>query len=106
MSSIETRTATAVSSLLSVMRYTECMQDDRFDKLFSYMEKRFDAIETKLDAKADKADVDHLINTMDDFIRRITDSDTEQAARDAQWNRPLEWAREVSKKTGVPLPDL
>ena len=53
------------------------MQDDRFDKLFSYMEKRFDAIETKLDAKADKADVDHLINTMDDFIRRITDSDTE-----------------------------
>jgi hypothetical protein len=30
----------------------------------------------------------------------------DQAARNAQWNRLVEWARKVSEKTGVPLPDL
>lgn len=82
------------------------MNDDQFDKLFRYVQQRFDTVEKKLDDKSDKADVHHLIDTMDDFIRRITDSEDEQAARDAQWNRLVEWAREVSKKTGVPLPDL
>lgn len=86
--------------------YNRIMNDDQFDKLFKYVERRFDTVEEKLDRKSEKADVEHLINTMDDFIRRITDSDDEQAARDAQWNRLVEWAREVSKKTGVPLPDL
>lgn len=70
------------------------------------MTERFDSIEEKLDQKADKVDLDRLINTMDDFIRQITDRDAENAARDAQFARLLEWAREVSKKTGVPLPNL
>ena len=53
-----------------------------------------------------KDDLEHLRNTMDDFIRQITDNNAENAARDAQFARLLEWAREVSKKTGVPLPNL
>lgn len=51
------------------------------------MTERFDSIDEKLDQKASKTDMDRLINTMDDFIQRITDSETEQAARDAQFAR-------------------
>lgn len=82
------------------------MDDDQLTRLLKYMTERFDSLDEKLDRKADKADVERLINTMDDFIRRITDNETEQAARDAQFARLVEWAREVSKKTGVPLPNL
>lgn len=69
-------------------------------------EQRFNTIEDKLDDKADKTSLDNLTNTIDNFLKRIDDSDAEQSARDAQFNRLLEWAREVSKKTGVPLPEL
>lgn len=82
------------------------MSSDEFTKLFKYIEKRFDEVNEKLDRKAEADRVEQLIDTMDDFIRRITDNDVEQAARDAQFARLVEWAREVSKKTGVPLPDL
>ncbi len=86
--------------------YNKAMDDDQLTRLLKYMTERFDSLDQKLDRKADKADVERLINTMDDFIRRITDNETEQAARDAQFARLVEWAREVSKKTGVPLPNL
>jgi len=48
------------------------MDDDQFTRLFKYMTERFDSIDEKLDQKANKTDMDRLINTMDDFIRRIT----------------------------------
>ena len=80
--------------------------DKTFVKMFKYTSERFDSIDEKLNGKADKTDVERLINTMDDFIRRVTNNETEQAARDAQFARLVEWAREVSKKTGVPLPNL
>lgn len=86
--------------------YNKTMKDDQFDKLFNYLQKLDKRLQVVEENMATKADIDHLIATMDDFIRRITDHDAEQAARDAQWNRLVEWAREVSKKTGVPLPDL
>ncbi len=82
------------------------MNDDQFTKLFKYMTDRFDAIEKKLDEKASQSSVDRLANTIDAFVKRLNDAEVEQAARDAQWNRLLEWAREVAKKTGVPMPNL
>lgn len=84
--------------------------DKQFDRLYVYMEKRFDEIDKRLehveDSMATKDSINHLINTMDDFIRRIENNEIEQASRDAQFARLVVWAREVSKKTGVPLPDL
>lgn len=47
-----------------------------------------------------------LLNTIDGFISRIDKYETELAARDAQFDRLLSWARKVSKKTGVPLENL
>lgn len=63
------------------------MDGDQFTKLLKYMTERFDSIDEKLDQKVNKVDVKRLINTMDDFIRRITDNEAEQAARNAQFAR-------------------
>ncbi len=82
------------------------MNDDQFTKLFKYIEQRFGDIETKLDQKASQYSMDRLINTLDGFLKRLDDIETEQSARDMQFERLLEWAREVSKKTGIPLRDL
>ena len=46
---------------------------------------------------------DHLITVIDGFISRIDKYEVELAARDAQFQRLLEWARKVSSKTGIPL---
>lgn len=82
------------------------MNDDQFTKLYKYMTGRFDSIEKKLDEKASQSSLDHLADTIDAFVKRLDNAEVEQAARDAQWNRLLEWAREVAKKTGVPMPNL
>lgn len=82
------------------------MNDDQFTKLFKYIEDFRSEVNGKLDRKAETSDLDRLVNTMDNFIRQITDNDAENATRDAQFTRLVEWAREVSKKTGVPLPNL
>ena len=48
-----------------------------------------------------RSDIRKLADTPDLFLKRLDINETEQAARDMQWERLLEWAREVSKKTGV-----
>lgn len=44
-----------------------------------------------------------LTTTVDGFVKRLDDMDVENAARDAQYVRLLSWAKQVSKKTGIPL---
>ncbi len=82
------------------------MNDDQFTKLFSYVEQRFGDIEKKLDQKASQDSMERLIGTLDTFLKRLDDNEIEQSARDLQFERLLEWAREVSKKTGIPLNNL
>jgi septal ring factor EnvC (AmiA/AmiB activator) len=82
------------------------MSQDEFTKLFTYIEKRFDSIDQKLDTKSSQDSLDRLTNTIDSFVKRLDNSETEQASRDLQFERLLVWAREVSKKTGVPLINL
>lgn len=83
------------------------MKDDQFDKLFKYMQQEFATVNRRLDYleqnMATKDSIDRLIATMDGFIKRIDDNETELAARDAQFERLLAWARKVSDKTGIPL---
>lgn len=82
------------------------MNDDQFTKLFVYMQDEFKKVNEKLDQKASQDSVERLIDTIDGFIKRLDDNETEQSARDMQFDRLLEWAREVSKKTGIPLKNL
>ena len=82
------------------------MNDDGFTKLFKYIETRFNDMDKRFDEMATKGSVDSLAASVDALIGYYKDQQSEQAARDLQWERLLEWAREVSKKTGVPLKDL
>jgi len=79
----------------------------RFDKV----EGRLGKIEAKLDDHDKQFAIlnekyDHLLNTIDGFIARIDRYETEQLARDNQFAKLLDWARKVSKKTGIPLENL
>jgi hypothetical protein len=46
------------------------------------------------------------MNTIDGFVKRLEDYEVESRARDAQYERLVKWAKEVSKKTGIALPQL
>lgn len=50
--------------------------------------------------------IDRLTNTIDGFVGRIDRYESEQLARDTQFERLLDWARKVSEKTGIPLENL
>lgn len=82
------------------------MNEDQFTKLFKYVEEFRSEVNAKLDQKASQVSIERLIDTLDGFVKRLDDIEIEQSARDAQFERLLEWAREVSKKTGIPLKDL
>ena len=82
------------------------MDNDQFTKLFKYIEDFRTEVNVKLDQKASQDSMERLINTLDVFIKRLDTIETEQSARDLQFERLLEWAREVSQKTGIPLKDL
>lgn len=82
------------------------MKEDQFTKLFKYIEEFRNEVNTKLDQKASQDSMERLLNTLDGFLKRLDDIETEQSVRDLQFERLLEWAREVSRKTGIPLKDL
>jgi len=83
----------SVDDLSEIIATFASQIDERFNKL----EARMDEFDKKLDK---------LMNTIDGFIKRLDEVETEQTARDAQFERLLEWARKVSEKTGIPLRDL
>lgn len=68
------------------------------------VDQRFNKVET--DISDIRISLDRLTNTLDGFLKRLDDIETEQTARDAQFARLVEWAKQVSIKTGIPLKDL
>ncbi len=89
--------------------------DKRFDDLASLMsgfandtEARFNKIDLKLaehdeEFKKINAKYDHLINTIDGFIGRIDNYETELAARDHKIERLERWIQEIATKTEIKL---
>jgi flagellar biosynthesis chaperone FliJ len=57
------------------------MNDDQFTKLFKYIEEFCSEVNTKLDQKASQDNMERLLNTLDGFIKRLDDNETEQSAR-------------------------
>ena len=82
------------------------MSDDQFIKLFKYIEDFRSEVNQRFDETASKSALENLTNTIDAFVKRLDNTEVEQASRDAQFERLLEWAREVSAKTGIPLKNL
>lgn len=60
------------------------MQDDQFTKLFKYMEKRFDNIDSQLKLKADNSATDQILNHLDAVREALDSGELEQAAQTAQ----------------------
>ena len=82
------------------------MSDDQFTKLFKYIEDFRAEVKEDLSKKASQDSLDRLTNTIDSFVKRLDDTEIEQASKDLQFERLLAWAREVSVKTGIPLKNL
>lgn len=62
--------------------------------------------EVKADIADLRASIDQLTRTMDKFVGRLDAQELEAAAQNSRFEKLLDWAREVSKKTGIPLKDL
>jgi septal ring factor EnvC (AmiA/AmiB activator) len=80
------------------------MNEDQFTKLFKYIEEFRAEVNQRFAETA--ANIDRLTNTIDSFVKRLDDNETEQTARDYQFEKLLAWARKVSEKTGIPLENL
>lgn len=62
--------------------------------------------DVKTDIADIRASIDRLTQTMDKFVARLDHQELEMAAQDSRFEKLLDWAREVSEKTGIPLKDL
>ena len=80
--------------------------DKSFERFFTYTESFRKEVNENFEQTAKQDALERLTNTVDAFIKRLDDNDVELAARDAQFERLLDWARKVSKKTGIPLENL
>jgi hypothetical protein len=80
----------AVNDLSEVIRDFANHVDERFTKV-----------------EADIAELntryDHLLETIDRFLKRLDDLETDNTARDAQLARLERWIEQVAAKTGVKL---
>ena len=79
------------------------MSEDEFMRLFKYVEDFRKEMNQKFEATATQESLNRLMSTIDTFIKRIDDQEANDLARDAQFERLLDWARKVSAKTGIPL---
>ena len=79
-------------------------QDKKIDMLEFRMNERLIAIEQGIINLQNAHE--KLVGTVDKFVGRLDSMDIEDTARDSQFEKLLVWAREVSKKTGIPLRDL
>ncbi|MEO8691366.1 MAG: hypothetical protein ABI397_01115 [Candidatus Saccharimonas sp.] len=77
------------------------MNDDQFAKLFSYVEKRFDAVDQKLDEKSDKSDVELIIRTIDGYASKLDDYAVEMAAMQSKINRLERMIDYLADQAGV-----
>ena len=54
--------------------------NDEFNKLYTYLNKRFDAVDIAISTKSDKSDVESVKNAVDGLYGQIDAIDTESTA--------------------------
>lgn len=65
------------------------------------VDERFDALERRVTNI--EQNIDRLTNTLDAFVKRLDDIETDNTARDARLARLERWIEQVAKKSGVKL---
>jgi len=80
---------------------------DRMDERFDRVDERFNGIEAKLEnleeTKADKSDVNILINSIDRLAKSIETYHHEHVALCAKVDRMEEWINQIAEKVGIKL---
>lgn len=108
---VEKAVGKAVEDLSAIIGDFAAQVDTRFNKVEADIsEMKIDISEMRSDIDEVKTDIsrldekyDRLLNTMDSFIKRIEDSETKNAARDAQIARLERWIEQIAQKTGIKL---
>ncbi len=77
------------------------MSQDEFTKLFTYMEQRFDALEAKIDDKADKKQVDSLIGLVDTITKSQETDQQERLIANHQLGRHEDWIERAADTINV-----
>ncbi len=80
--------------------------DDRFNKIddrFDKIDNRFDKIEKELETKADKKDVQNLINSIDKLVKAIEIYHHEQVALSSKVDRHEKWIIQIAQQIGIEL---
>ncbi len=75
--------------------------DNVYKKLTNHFDMRFDKLEQDITQINKK--YEHLIVTLDTFLKRLDDIEADNSARDAQLARLERWIEQVASKTGVKL---
>lgn len=71
------------------------------DAFMERVDERFDRLEARVDKLEEN--FERLNNTLDAFLKRLDDIETDNHARDAQIARMERWIEQIAKKTGVQL---
>src|SRR6266702_4500414 len=79
------------------------MSADEFTRLFTYMEERFNRIDKALEKKAEKLDVERILNAVDALAKRQEINDEERLVMGHQLERLNTWVHQLAAKIGVEL---
>jgi predicted nuclease with TOPRIM domain len=96
---------------ISISKDTDTKVSQAVDDLSEIMQSMMQQISGEFDKAREERNelresIDRLTNTLDGFAKRVEDAEQENASRDAQFERLLDWAKKVSVKTGIPLENL
>lgn len=79
------------------------MSADEFTKLFTFMEKRFNDVESKLNDKSEKMQVNKLIDMIDAISKRQEINDDERQVMGHQLSRLDKWVHDLAVKIDYEL---
>ena len=79
------------------------MSHDECTRLFNYMERRFNALEAKVDRRADSAQVESIIGTLDHVLKVLETHDQELLFIKLQLTRHEGWFKQLAGNTGTIL---
>ena len=85
------------------MVYNSYMSQDEFTKLFTYVSKKLDIIEDKLDDTAKKVDIQSILNRLDSIEKQLEISEDERLVMGHQLDMVNRWVKEVADKIGYKL---
>lgn len=79
------------------------MSTDEFTRLFMYMEERFDRLDKALEMKADKLDMERVLNAIGALAKRQEIDEEERLVMGHQLERLDHWVHQLADKIGVEL---